>query len=79
MTDFPVSPFEPHRGPHIARLNWLRAGVLGANDGIVSIAALLVGIAAATSDTNAILIAGVAGLAAGSISMGLGSRLNNNS
>ncbi|MDP4586104.1 MAG: VIT family protein [Microbacteriaceae bacterium] len=72
MTDFPVTPFEPHRGPHVARLNWLRAGVLGANDGIVSIAALLVGVAAATSDTTAILIAGVAGLAAGSISMGLG-------
>jgi hypothetical protein len=67
-----VTPFEPHRGSHIVRLNWLRAGVLGANDGIVSIAALLVGIAAATSDTNAILLAGVAGLAAGSISMGLG-------
>ncbi len=46
--------------------------MLGANDGIVSIAALLVGVAAATSDTNAILIAGVAGVAAGSISMGLG-------
>lgn len=72
MSEYAMSPFEPHRGPHIARLNWLRAGVLGANDGIVSIAALLVGIAAATSDTNAILIAGVAGLAAGSISMGLG-------
>ena len=72
MTEYSMSPFEPHRGPHIARLNWLRAGVLGANDGIVSIAALLVGIAAATSDTTAILIAGVAGLAAGSISMGLG-------
>lgn len=72
MTELPLAVFEPHRGSHIARLNWLRAGVLGANDGIVSIAALLVGIAAATSDTTAILIAGVAGLAAGSISMGLG-------
>lgn len=72
MTELPLAVFEPHRGSHIARLNWLRAGVLGANDGIVSIAALLVGIAAATSDTTAILIAGAAGLAAGSISMGLG-------
>lgn len=67
-----AEPYEPHRVSHLARLNWLRAGVLGANDGIVSIAALLVGVAAATSDTNAILIAGIAGLAAGSISMGLG-------
>lgn len=64
--------YEPHRVSHLTKLNWLRAGVLGANDGIVSIAALLVGVAAATADTNAILIAGVAGLAAGSISMGLG-------
>jgi VIT1/CCC1 family predicted Fe2+/Mn2+ transporter len=46
--------------------------VLGANDGIVSISALVVGVAAATSDMGAILIAGVAGLAAGAISMGLG-------
>ncbi len=67
-----MSDYEPHRVSHLSKLNWLRAGVLGANDGIVSIAALLVGVAAATSDTNAILIAGVAGVAAGSISMGLG-------
>jgi VIT1/CCC1 family predicted Fe2+/Mn2+ transporter len=53
-------------------LNWLRAGVLGANDGIVSIAALLVGVAAATSAIEPLIIAGVAGLAAGAISMGLG-------
>lgn len=67
-----IEVYEPHRVSHLTKLNWLRAGVLGANDGIVSIAALLVGVAAATEDTNAILIAGVAGLAAGSISMGLG-------
>lgn len=67
-----MSDYEPHRVSHLSKLNWLRAGVLGANDGIVSIAALLVGVAAATSDTKAILIAGVAGVAAGSISMGLG-------
>lgn len=72
MVVMSAEPYEPHRVSHLAKLNWLRAGVLGANDGIVSIAALLVGVAAATSDTNAILIAGVAGLAAGSISMGLG-------
>ncbi|MFM2411901.1 MAG: hypothetical protein RLZZ587_234 [Actinomycetota bacterium] len=67
-----MSEYEPHRVSHLAKLNWLRAGVLGANDGIVSIAALLVGVAAATTDTGPILIAGVAGLAAGAISMGLG-------
>ena len=67
-----MSEYEPHRVSHLAKLNWLRAGVLGANDGIVSIAALLVGVAAATTDISAIMIAGVAGLAAGAISMGLG-------
>ena len=64
--------YEPHRVSHLAKLNWLRAGVLGANDGIVSIAALLVGVAAATQELTALVIAGVAGLAAGAISMGLG-------
>lgn len=64
--------YEPHRVTHLAKLNWLRAGVLGANDGIVSVAALLVGVAAATSDISALIIAGVAALAAGAISMGLG-------
>jgi VIT1/CCC1 family predicted Fe2+/Mn2+ transporter len=67
-----MSQYEPHRVSHLSKLNWLRAGVLGANDGIVSIAALLVGVAAATSETGPLLIAGVAGLAAGAISMGLG-------
>ena len=55
-----------------SRLNWLRAGILGANDGIVSIAALVVGVAAATSDIRTILIAGLAGIVAGSISMAAG-------
>lgn len=63
---------EPHQVAFAARLNWLRAGVLGANDGIVSIAALVVGVAAATQDVSAILVAGVAGVLAGSISMALG-------
>jgi VIT1/CCC1 family predicted Fe2+/Mn2+ transporter len=53
-------------------LNWLRAGILGANDGIVSIAALVVGVAAATTDIRTIFIAGVAGIVAGSISMAAG-------
>lgn len=52
-----------------AKLNWLRAGVLGANDGIVSTAGLVMGVAGATTDSAAILIAGIAGLVAGSISM----------
>lgn len=64
--------FEPHRLNFAPRLNWLRAGVLGANDGIVSIAALVVGVAAATSETGPILIAGTAGIIAGSLSMALG-------
>ncbi|MCB2412505.1 VIT family protein [Demequina sp. TTPB684] len=55
-----------------ARLNWLRAGVLGANDGIVSIAALLVGVAAATTDAKVIFTAAMAGIAAGALSMGVG-------
>ncbi|MDY7541454.1 VIT family protein [Cryobacterium breve] len=63
---------EPHAPGHAERLNWLRAGVLGANDGIVSVAALVVGVAAATPDSAAILIAGVASLLAGAISMALG-------
>ena len=51
------------------KLNWLRAGVLGANDGIVSTAGLIFGVAGATNDSNAILIAGIAAMVAGSISM----------
>lgn len=57
---------------YIHRVGWLRAAVLGANDGIVSTAALLVGVAAANSDRGAILIAGVAGLVAGAMSMAAG-------
>ena len=63
---------EPDRVAFQSRLNWLRAGVLGANDGIVSIAALVVGVAAATSDLGPIIVAGVAGIVAGSLSMALG-------
>lgn len=63
---------EPHAGGIGNRLNWLRAGVLGANDGIVSTAGLVVGVAGATTDRTAILVAGVAGLAAGALSMGAG-------
>lgn len=63
---------EPHRPGLGQRLNWLRAGVLGANDGIVSIAGLVVGVAAATTDRSAILAAGLAGMVAGAVSMALG-------
>jgi len=54
------------------RLNWLRAGVLGANDGIVSVAAVVVGVAGATSSVPAIATAGIAALVGGAISMALG-------
>jgi VIT1/CCC1 family predicted Fe2+/Mn2+ transporter len=65
-------PGEAHTGSIAARLNWLRAGVLGANDGIVSTAGIVVGVAAATAARGPILTAGVAGLAAGAVSMALG-------
>lgn len=65
-------PGEPHREGLAQRLNWLRAGVLGANDGIVSVAAVVVGVAGATPATPAILTAGVAALVGGAISMALG-------
>jgi VIT1/CCC1 family predicted Fe2+/Mn2+ transporter len=54
------------------RIGWLRAAVLGANDGIVSTASLLVGVAAANAASSDILIAGVAGLVAGAMSMAAG-------
>jgi VIT1/CCC1 family predicted Fe2+/Mn2+ transporter len=60
---------ERHRGDRIA---WLRAAVLGANDGIVSTASLVIGIAAAQADRRQVLIAGVAGLVAGAMSMAAG-------
>ncbi|MCM4084352.1 VIT1/CCC1 transporter family protein [Paractinoplanes hotanensis] len=65
-------PGEPHTDGTAGRLNWLRAGVLGANDGIVSTAGLVVGVAGATLDTGPIATAGVAGLVAGAVSMALG-------
>ncbi|GAA0471034.1 membrane protein [Paractinoplanes deccanensis] len=63
---------EPHDAALSGRLNRLRAGVLGANDGIVSTAGLVVGVAGATTATGPILTAGMAGLAAGAVSMALG-------
>jgi VIT1/CCC1 family predicted Fe2+/Mn2+ transporter len=62
-----------HRERHlIARIGWLRAAVLGANDGIVSTASLIVGVAAANATQQSILVAGVAGLVAGAMSMAAG-------
>jgi VIT1/CCC1 family predicted Fe2+/Mn2+ transporter len=60
---------EPHGSGLSARLNWLRAGVLGANDGIVSVAGIVIGVAGATASVTAIATAGVAGLVAGAMSM----------
>lgn len=60
---------EPHHESLGSRLNWLRAGVLGANDGIVSTAGIVVGVAGATTDRTTVLMAGIAGLVAGALSM----------
>lgn len=60
---------ESHRGD---RTGWIRAAVLGANDGIISIASLLVGVAAAGTQGNGMLLTGVAGLVAGAMSMAAG-------
>ena len=68
----PVVHTEPHSAASKGRLNWLRAGVLGANDGIVSVAGLVVGVAGATTDRGPIFTAGLAGLVAGAVSMALG-------
>src|SRR6186997_1914785 len=56
----------------VARIGWLRAAVIGANDGIVSTASLIVGVAAASTKPGDVLIAGVAGLVAGAMSMAAG-------
>jgi VIT1/CCC1 family predicted Fe2+/Mn2+ transporter len=60
---------ERHGGSVASRLNWLRAAVLGANDGIVSIAGLVAGVAGATTDRGTLLLTGIAGLVAGALSM----------
>ena len=63
------SPPEHH---FVDRIGWLRAAVLGANDGIISTASLIVGVAVAATTQNGVLIAGVAGLVAGAMSMAAG-------
>ncbi len=65
----PLFHRERHRTQHIG---WLRAAVLGANDGIVSTASLVVGVAAADATHSAVVVAGVAGLVAGAMSMAAG-------
>jgi len=66
-------PHPPHSERHYTqRIGWLRAAVLGANDGIVSTAALVVGVAAAESGRGPVLVAGLAGLVAGAMSMAAG-------
>jgi len=63
---------EPHSGGLAQRLNWLRAGVLGANDGIISVAAVVVGVAGAGAGTAPILAAGTAAVVGGALSMAVG-------
>jgi vacuolar iron transporter family protein len=63
---------EPHLSHTGTKLNWLRASVLGANDGIVSIAGLVIGVTGATNSTGIIIAAGTAGIIAGAISMAAG-------
>ncbi|WFR71765.1 VIT family protein [Prescottella defluvii] len=72
MTDSGLHEYEPHASGLSSRLNWLRAAVLGADDGIVSVAGIVVGVAAATTETGPVLTAGVAGLTAGAVAMALG-------
>jgi len=68
-----VTRLRLHRENHLVqRIGWLRAAVLGANDGIVSTASLIVGVAAAATTPGDVLIAGVAGLVAGAMSMAAG-------
>jgi len=61
-----------HEGHRVERMGWLRAAVLGANDGLISTASLIVGVAAAKADAESILLAGLAGLVGGSLSMAAG-------
>ena len=72
-TDEDPQHFHDELGDNVGtRLNWLRAAVLGANDGIVSTAGVVMGVAGATDDSGAIVIAGIAALTAGALSMGAG-------
>jgi len=61
-----------HEAHLVGRIGWLRAAVLGANDGIISTASLILGVASAAASHTNVLIAGIAGLVAGAISMAAG-------
>ena len=68
-----MSRLHAHRERHaVSRIGWLRAAVLGANDGIVSTASLVVGVAAANADRGALVLTALAGLVAGAMSMAAG-------
>ncbi len=69
MTDITAHPDDPH---YVNRTGWLRAAVLGANDGVISVASLIIGVAAATPEAGPILVAGSAALMAGAMSMAAG-------
>ena len=69
MKSEPIASRQAGRDAQAKKLNWLRAGVLGANDGIVSTAGIVMGVAGASTEAGPILIAGVAAMVAGSISM----------
>ncbi|GCL61819.1 VIT1/CCC1 transporter family protein [Pseudaquabacterium pictum] len=75
MARLPAAPAADAQAPehhHTQRVGWLRAAVLGANDGIVSTASLVLGVAAANADSHSVLLTGVAGLVAGAMSMAAG-------
>jgi VIT1/CCC1 family predicted Fe2+/Mn2+ transporter len=72
MTTAAQTHSEPHTSSTASKLNWLRAAVLGANDGIVSVAALVVGVAGATEDARILLLTGIAGVLSGALSMAVG-------
>ena len=68
-----VRRWSRHRETHfVDRVGWLRAAVLGANDGILSVASLITGVASAQADRHGVLLAGVAGWLAGAMSMAAG-------
>jgi len=69
MSQSSAHPDDPH---YVVRSGWIRAAVLGANDGVVSISSLIVGVAAADPNPGTVIIAGIAGLSAGAMSMAAG-------
>jgi len=68
----PAAVIETESGRILSTMNWLRAGVLGANDGVVSTAAIIFGVAGASASHATIMLAGIAAIAAGALSMAAG-------